>query len=73
VFAYFIGPEGEIIEYTSEVMQVDDSYRVGTPNDWGFPPGRFDHWSVTAGPTTNYREAQGKIPFAREIFDPSRI
>jgi catechol 2,3-dioxygenase-like lactoylglutathione lyase family enzyme len=72
VFAYFIGPGREIIEYTSEVMQVDDNYRVGTPNDWGFPAGRFDHWSVTAGPTANYTEAQGRIPFAREIFHPDR-
>jgi len=73
VFAYFLGPDGEIIEYTSEVMQVDDNYRVGKPSDWGFPPGRFDQWSVTAGPSAAYKEAQGKVPFAGDFFRPNPI
>ncbi len=30
-FNYFIGPFGEVIEYTAEVEQIDDSYRVGAP------------------------------------------
>ena len=29
VFSYFIGPEEMVIEYTAEVEQVDDKYKVG--------------------------------------------
>jgi catechol 2,3-dioxygenase len=32
-----------------EVEQVDDSYRVGTPDSWGWPAGRFDHWGNFGG------------------------
>ena len=31
VFAYFIDPVGIVIEYTAEVLQVDDSYVVRGP------------------------------------------
>jgi hypothetical protein len=47
VFAYFITPFGASMEYTAEVQQVDDSYRVGTPDDWKWPPNRIDHWGVS--------------------------
>ena len=29
VFAYFIGPEDMVIEYTAHVKQVDDKYKSG--------------------------------------------
>jgi catechol 2,3-dioxygenase len=48
VFCYFLGPENVPIEYTAEMMQIDDSYRVGGPDDWKWPPGRLDHWGITA-------------------------
>jgi catechol 2,3-dioxygenase len=48
VFAYFAGPDELPIEYTAEVMQVDDSYVVRGPDYWRFPPGRSDQWGVTA-------------------------
>ncbi|MCC6473106.1 MAG: VOC family protein, partial [Burkholderiales bacterium] len=38
VFCYFIGPGGFVIEYTSEVEQVDENYKAGTPQDWTWPP-----------------------------------
>jgi hypothetical protein len=47
VFAYFIAPFGAVIEYTAEVSEVDESYRVGAPEDWRWPPGRIDHWGVS--------------------------
>jgi catechol 2,3-dioxygenase len=47
VFCYFLGPEKLPIEYTAEMLQVDDSYRVGTPDDWKWPPGRLDHWGIS--------------------------
>jgi catechol 2,3-dioxygenase len=46
VFAYFVDPFGIVIEYTAEVLQVDESYRVGGPADWTWPPGRTDHWGI---------------------------
>lgn len=64
VFAYFIGPEDFVIEYTGEVEQVDDSYPVGQPDDWKWPPGRFDRWGVTNPPSDRIKVAQEKIQFA---------
>jgi len=46
VFGYFIGPHGGVIEYTAEVEEVGDDYKVGGPADWKWPPGRTDHWGV---------------------------
>lgn len=47
VFGYFIAPYGGVIEYTAEVSEVDDDYKVGGPEDWKWPPGRIDHWGVS--------------------------
>ena len=47
VFGYFIGPHGGVIEYTAEVEEVGDDYKVGGPEDWKWPPGRTDHWGVS--------------------------
>ena len=41
VFAYFAGPDEFPLEYTAEVMQVDDSYVVHGPDYWRFPPRSF--------------------------------
>ena len=48
VFGYFIGPHGGVIEYTAEVEEVGDDYKVGGPEDWKWPQGRTDHWGVSA-------------------------
>jgi len=48
VFAYFLAPFGAVVEYTAEVLEVDDSYRVGGPDDWKWPPNRIDHWGLSA-------------------------
>ena len=63
-FNYFIDPFGIVIEYTSEIEQIDDSYRAGGPDDWKWPPGRFDHWGISAPPSARLKEAQKKILFA---------
>jgi 2,3-dihydroxy-p-cumate/2,3-dihydroxybenzoate 3,4-dioxygenase len=47
VFGYFIAPYGGVIEYTADVSEVGDDYRVGTPEDWKWPPGRMDHWGIS--------------------------
>ena len=63
-FNYFIDPFGIVIEYTSEIQQIDDTYKAGGPDDWKWPPGRFDHWGISAPPSARLKEAQKKIVFA---------
>lgn len=58
VFSYFIEPSGSTIEYTTEIQQVDDSYKVGKPEDWTWPPGRNDHWGIAQGPVKELGQAQ---------------
>ena len=66
VFAYFVGPEGFVIEYTAEVQQVDDSYRPRAPEEWAYPPGVTDLWGLAAPPSARMLEAQDRIGFARD-------
>lgn len=63
-FNYFIDPFGVVIEYTSEIEQIDDTYKVGSPDDWKWPPGRVDHWGISAPPSARLKEAQRQIFFA---------
>ena len=70
-FAYFVGPDDLVIEYTGEVDQVDDDYRTGQPEDWTWPPGRVDRWGVSAPPSDRVKEAQQQIVFAQSLFNPA--
>lgn len=70
VFAYFVGPDNVVIEYTAEVQRIDDSYKVRGPDEWVWPPGRIDHWGIAIGPTERLKTAQKQIGFAPEIFHP---
>jgi catechol-2,3-dioxygenase len=63
VFAYFRGPFDFVIEYTADVLQVDDTYRTGGPDDWVWPPGRIDQWNVGRKPSDELKAAQKKIFF----------
>jgi len=64
IFAYFVDPFGFVIEYTAEVLQVDDGYQAHGPEYWVWPPGRTDHWGI-APPKPDYvKKAQLAIPFA---------
>lgn len=64
VFSYFVDPFGFVIEYTAEVLQVDDSYQPHGPDYWLWPPGRTDHWGI-APPKPDYvKHAQLAIRFA---------
>ncbi len=51
VYCYFVGPEEIPIEYTSEMEQVDDSYPIGTPEQWKWPPRRVDRWGICGPPS----------------------
>ena len=62
-FNYFIGPGGFVIEYTAEVEQVDATYITRTAEQWAWPPGRLDHWGISAPPSPRLKEAQRCIHF----------
>ena len=56
IFAYFVDPNGYVIEYTAEVQQVDDSYKVGMPEDWERPPElQGDDWGFADGASDRMR------------------
>jgi len=67
-FNYFIDPFGIVIEYTAEVEQIDDSYQVGGPTDWTWPPGRVDQWGISAMPSARLKEAQRAVFFAPPLI-----
>lgn len=63
VFLYFVDPFGMVIEHTAEVLQVDECYSVGGPEDWTWAPGRSDQWGISAPKTEACKAAQLAIPF----------
>jgi catechol 2,3-dioxygenase-like lactoylglutathione lyase family enzyme len=58
VFGYFVGPHGGLVEYTSEVSEAGEDYRVGAPEDWKWPTGRIDHWGVSVKDTARTDAAE---------------
>jgi catechol 2,3-dioxygenase len=70
VFAYFVGPEDFVIEYTAEIEQVTDATPVRSPKDWAYPPGHSDLWGATPPPSERMKAAQKKIAFAAGLFRP---
>jgi catechol 2,3-dioxygenase-like lactoylglutathione lyase family enzyme len=70
VFAYFVGPDDFVIEYTAEVEKVGHKHRARQPGDWSYPPGRSDLWGATPPPSERMKAAQKKIGFAEGLFRP---
>jgi catechol 2,3-dioxygenase-like lactoylglutathione lyase family enzyme len=64
VFGYFVGPHGGVIEYTSEVEEVGEDYKVGSPEDWQWPPGRTDQWGVSTRDNARIAAAERAYPWA---------
>ncbi|MEI7738698.1 MAG: VOC family protein [Betaproteobacteria bacterium] len=62
-FNYFVGPSNIVVEYTSDIEQIDDNYKVGAPSDWTWPPGRIDQWGISPMPNQTLKEAQSKVFF----------
>ncbi len=62
-FNYFVGPFGEVIEYTAEVEQIDQNYQPRGPTDWTWPPGRVDQWGISAPPSARLKAAQRAVFF----------
>jgi catechol 2,3-dioxygenase len=65
VFAYFAGPEEFPIEYTADVMQIDETYQFHGPEYWKWPPGRLDQWGVTPPHTQRWKRIQDMYLFAK--------
>jgi catechol 2,3-dioxygenase-like lactoylglutathione lyase family enzyme len=63
VFGYFVAPFGGVVEYTAEVSEVGDDYRVGGPEDWKWPPGRMDHWGLSKKDTAKTGPAERVFRF----------
>jgi catechol 2,3-dioxygenase-like lactoylglutathione lyase family enzyme len=63
VFGYFVAPWGGLVEYTAEVSEAGDDYRVGSPEDWKWPPGRIDHWGISAKDTARTSAAEKALRF----------
>ena len=68
IFSYFVGPEHLPLEYTTEVQQIDETYRVGAPDDWKPLPGRMDQWGATAPPSPAMMKAEQSVEFSSEPF-----
>jgi catechol 2,3-dioxygenase-like lactoylglutathione lyase family enzyme len=68
VFAYFAGPEEIPLEYTSEVLQIDDGYVPRGPDYWKFPPGRSDQWGVTNPQSARLARIQQLFGFTDDGF-----
>ena len=64
MFAYFVDPTGAVIEYTTEVLQIDASYRAKGPSEWDWPPGRTDQWGIAPPKSEACKTAQVSVPFA---------
>ena len=63
VFCYFAGPEDVPLEYTSDVMQIDDTYVPHGREYWKWPPGRMDQWGITAPHTQRWKQIQDLLRF----------
>jgi 2,3-dihydroxy-p-cumate/2,3-dihydroxybenzoate 3,4-dioxygenase len=58
------GPGNNVfVEYTAEVEEVGDDYRVGGPEDWKWPPGRTDHWGISARDNARMHAAERSMPW----------
>lgn len=56
------------LEYTSDMQQVDETYRAGTPEDWKWPLRRVDRWGVSDPPSPRVKRAQSLFGFTPEGY-----
>lgn len=58
VFSYFVEPNGFVVEYTTEVQQVDEATHIAeTPDYWANFPGRPCRWGMANHPSNRVRSA----------------
>lgn len=72
VYAYYIAPFGPVIEYSTPVNLVDDSYPTGEPDDWTWPENRIDQWGISDKDFVGLRAAEETFRFRRE-WEPAPI
>ena len=61
VFCYFIDPAGNVIEYTAELLKLDESWE---PQDWARIPENTDVWGTSGGITPEVSAAMANPPAA---------
>ena len=67
VFAYFIEPDGFVIEYTAELQRIDEAlHKPGKPQDWARPPNRLDQWGLAGAPSERILDAMNGARQARQ-------
>ena len=54
------------VEYTAEMQQVDARHVAKTPEQWTWPPGRLDHWGISAKPSERMEAAGLHYHFAED-------
>ena len=72
VFCYFLGAEDAPVEYTADVMIVDDTHVAKGPSDWGWPAGRTDRWGITGPISRRFERIQTKWRFTRDGYRVTR-
>ena len=60
VFAYFTDPNDFVIEYTTEVQQIDEA--THEPQVWKRVPHLMDRWGTAGPPSTDIRKAMAGVP-----------
>jgi 2,3-dihydroxy-p-cumate/2,3-dihydroxybenzoate 3,4-dioxygenase len=72
VYAYYIAPFGPVIEFSTAVEKVPEDYRVGTPEDWTWPPNRIDQWGISDKDFEGLRVAEQRFRFRRD-WEPTPL
>lgn len=72
VYAYYIAPFGPVIEFSTAVEKVSESYRVGAPEDWAWPANRIDQWGISDKDFDALRLAEQRFRFRRD-WDPTPL
>ena len=60
VFAYFTDPNGYVIEYTTEILQIDEA--THEPQVWRRVPHLMDRWGTAGPPPPETRKAMAGVP-----------
>ncbi|WP_432835717.1 VOC family protein [Dactylosporangium sp. CA-092794] len=68
VFCYFADPVGNVIEYTAELLELDDSWE---PQVWRRTPENADVWGTSGGITPDVIAAMSNPP-AGALAEPER-
>ena len=67
VFAYFIEPDGFVIEYTAELQRIDEVlHQPGKPQDWVRPLNRLDQWGFAGAPSERILNAMNGAGQAKQ-------